>query len=214
MKSNFSCIVFSGLDGSGKSTQAKLLENFFLEHKISCKYMWMRSPNTLSIPLIILFKLFRISYSKKTKSGKMIGVTNLQNHKFLQKIWKKTLFSDLKFVGRYKINLIIHACKILILDRFIIDTLVDLAIDTNDETIIDELGKQFLSLIPQNSKIFFLDIDPQISYKRNLEESINILERRKKLYYEISKYIDIIMIDGNKSIEQIHEQIINECNLK
>ena len=214
MKTDFSCIIFSGLDGSGKSTQAKLMESFFLKHKISCSYLWMRSPNLLTIPLIVIFKLLKISYSKKTKSGKMIGVTNLEKHKTFQKIWKKILFFDLKFVSRYKITSLIHACKVPILDRFIIDTLVDLVIDTNDESIIDELGKQFFSLLPQNSKLFFLDITPQLSYERNLEESITVLELRKKLYFEIAKHIDLILIDGNKSIKEIHDEIIRECNLK
>ena len=214
MKTDFSCIIFSGLDGSGKSTQAKLMESFFLKHKISCSYLWMRSPNLFTIPLIVIFKLLKISYSKKTKSGKMIGVTNLEKHKTFQKIWKKILFFDLKFVSRYKITSLIDAYKVPILDRFIIDTLVDLVIDTNDESIIDELGKQFFSLLPQHSKLFFLDITPQLSYERNLEESITVLELRKKLYFEIAKHIDLILIDGNKSIKEIHDEIIRECNLK
>lgn len=213
MKTNFSCIVFSGLDGSGKSTQAKLLEDFFQKYNVSYNYIWLRSPNQLSIPLIILFKLLRISHSKKTKSGKMIGVTNLENHKIFQKIWKKTLFSDLKFVIKHKIEPLLTTSKIPIIDRFIIDTLVDLAIDTNDDSVIDELGNQFLSLLPKYSKLFFLDITPQLSYERNLEESVSILERRQRLYYKISKYVNLIIIDGTKSIEEIHKQIITECKL-
>ena len=70
MKTDFSCIIFSGLDGSGKSTQAKLMESFFLKHKISCSYLWMRSPNLFTIPLIVIFKLLKISYSKKQNQEK------------------------------------------------------------------------------------------------------------------------------------------------
>jgi len=156
----------------------------------------------------------RISFSQKTKSGNMIGVTNLENHKFLQKIWKKTLFSDLKFTVKHKIEPIIDDSKIPIIDRFVIDILVDLAIDTNDDSVVDDLGQNFLSLLPKQSKLFFLDIEPKLSYERNLEESVTILERRKKLYYKISKITNLIIIDGNKSIEEIHNQIIQECNLK
>jgi len=56
MKKNFSCIIFSGLDGSGKSTQANLLKDFFQEHGISKNYFWLRSPIRISIPLIVIFK--------------------------------------------------------------------------------------------------------------------------------------------------------------
>ena len=213
MRSKISAVILCGLDGSGKSTQARKLQEYFKKNNILYSYVWLRSPNRLSLPFLALLRLLGISRSKKTISGTKIGVTNLHNHKNLQLIWKKILLLDIKFVSWYKINLLIKKDKILIIDRFIIDTLVDLAIDTCDKSVIQELIPNFLNLIPKNSKIIFLDIDPNTSYERNHEEELDILQQRRLLYLEISKHCEMITIDAKKSIEEIHQQILQECKL-
>ena len=213
MNAKISAIILCGLDGSGKSTQSKKLQEYFAKNNITYSYVWLRSPNRLSLPFIAILRLLGISGSKKTESGTKIGVTDLHNHKNLQLMWKKILFLDLKFVSWYKVNLLIKKHKILIIDRFVIDTLVDLAIDTSDKSIIEELTPKFLSLLPQNSKILFLDIDPKTSYERNHEEELDILQQRRMLYLEISKHCTMITIDAKKSIEEMYQQILKECKL-
>jgi thymidylate kinase len=213
MRSRISAVILCGLDGSGKSTQSKKLQEYFERNNISYSYVWLRSPNRLSLPFLAILRLLGISSSKHTISGTKIGVTDLHDHKNLQNMWKKILFLDLKFVSWYKINLLIKKGKILIVDRFVIDSLVDLAIDTCKKSIIEELAPKFLRLVPQNSKIIFLDIDPKTSYERNREEELDILQKRHMLYLEISKHCVMITIDAKKSIDEIHQQILKECKL-
>lgn len=213
MRTKIFAVILCGLDGSGKSTQAKKLQEYFGKNSILCAYVWLRSPNRLSLPFIAILRILGISRSKQTMSGTKIGVTDLHNHKNLQIIWKKILFLDLKFVSWYKINSLIKKGKIPIVDRFVIDTLVDLAIDTRDKSVIEELTPQFTSLIPQNSKIIFLDIDPKTSYERNHQEELDILQQRRRLYLEISKHCAMCIMDAEKSIEEIHQQILKECKL-
>lgn len=213
MKVKTSAVILCGLDGSGKSTQSKKLQEYFEKSNIPYSYVWLRSPNRLSLPFLVILHLLGISSSKRTIYGTKIGVTDLHNHKNLQMGWKKILFLDLKFVSWYKINLLIKKGKIAIVDRFVIDTLVDLAVDTCDKSVIEKLAPKFLNLIPQNSKIIFLDIDPKTSYERNHEEELEILQQRRMLYLEISKHCTMIIIDAKKSIEEIHQQILKECKL-
>ena len=163
--------------------------------------------------LSLFFKIIGISKVLETESGKRKGTTDLSNHKTLQKLWKYVLLKDLKFVSNYKVFSQLKTNQVLIVDRFVIDTLVDLVIDTKDESVIESIGPSFIKLLPQNSKIFFLDIDPQVSFERNHEEDIKILEFRRKLYLKIAKLCNMTIIDSSKSVDEIHNEILMNCNL-
>jgi thymidylate kinase len=206
-------ITLCGLDGSGKTTQSTMLMDYFKKNQIKSKYVWLRAPERLTLPISLFFKSIGISKGLVTDSGKRKGVTDLSNHITLQKIWKFFLLLDLKFVSSYKIFSELKKNDILIVDRYVIDTLVDLVIDTKDESVIDSIGSKFLKLIPKNSKIFFLDVNPQVSFDRNHEENLEILEFRRKLYLKISKICNMIVIDSSKSIDDIHNEILKNCNM-
>ena len=125
-------ITLCGLDGSGKTTQSTMLMDYFKKNQIKSKYVWLRAPERLTLPISLFFKSIGISKGLVTDSGKRKGVTDLSNHITLQKIWKFFLLLDLKFVSSYKIFSELKKNDILIVDRYVIDTLVDLVIDTKD----------------------------------------------------------------------------------
>lgn len=206
-----SLINFCGLDGSGKTTQASKLVTYLKKHNHDCEYIWLRTTERFTIPLIILFKILGISKSIDTESGKKIGVTNLSNHKSLQAIWKKILLFDLKVVCKSKVYNPIKRGKLLVVDRFIVDILVDLVVETKDEKVIEELGPQFLKLLPKNSKIIFLDIEPELAFKRSGEYDLKLLKWRKELYHKIIKSWNISIMNSKKSIEEIHSNVLKEC---
>jgi thymidylate kinase len=204
-------IIFSGLDGSGKTTQADKLKDYFQKKNISFKYIWLRYPNFLTLPFAFFVRLSGRSVYLITEQQEKHGLKNLKDKPFLQKFWISIFFNDLKFAIKSKLN---SNVDWIIIDRFVIDSIVDLIITTGDNTIISLLTEKFSQLIPKNSKMFYFDISPEISYERNMEESINVLQKRRDVYLTLSKKIPIVIIDSSKSIIDIHKQILKECNLE
>lgn len=209
-KNETDVIILCGLDGSGKTTQAKKLVGYLEEKNLKCEYLWIRYPNVLSLPFAALVRAMGMSVYPIGIDRKKAGIKSLENHNLLKKLWKRIFFFDLKLITFYKIKQKITKGKILVIDRFVIDSLVDLSIATGNESIIEEMLSQFLGIIPSKSKIFYISIEPKTSFERNHEENIETLQKRQKLYLKIVNKIDIITIDGNKSIEQIHTEILDK----
>jgi len=204
-------IIFCGLDGSGKTTQANKLVEYFRNNKIKFHYSWMRYPNKFSLPFAAFLRIMNLSGYPIPETKKKSGIKNLSSHETLKKWWKKVVLYDLKLVSKSKVFKPLKEGHILILDRFVIDTVVELAINTGEESLIEKILQDFSILIPENSKIFFLDVEPDISYQRNKEESIEVLRRKRNLYLKLCEILNISVIDAKNSIQTIHEMILKEC---
>ena len=211
MTHNTNVIIFCGLDGSGKTTQAKKLLDYLESKNILSEYVWLRYPNFFSLPVAGFLRLFGISGYPIPEEKKLNGLKNLSTHNFLKKLWIWSLDNDFKFVCKKKISEPIRKGKILVLDRFVIDTVVELIINFDQIDMLKKLSEKFFKFIPDNSKILFLDIEPKISYERNHEEDLETLEKKKVIYEKICKLSNISIINGTKSIESIHQEILHEC---
>lgn len=211
MKRMFDSIIFCGLDGSGKSTQAKKLIEALKSNNIQCRYVWLRYPNVLSLPFAAFVKLLGKSVYPLSIERRKKGISNLRENNFLQKLWEFVLFSDLKFVSSYKVFQYIKKGDIVILDRYIIDSVIDLAVTSDKEEKIIELYDKFSKILPYNTKIFYFDIDAQTSFQRVHEEDVKTLEIKRKLYLILSKKFQFTVINGNDSISDIHNTILEEC---
>ena len=213
MHKNFDVIIFCGLDGSGKSTQAKKLQEYLQKNNIVCHYEWFRYPNKFSLPFAGFIKLLGKSVYPISEKKKKKGIKNLENHNTLSNIWKNFLLLDFKFLNYFKIIKNLKENKNLILDRFIIDTIVDLVIISGGSLSSECLIKEFSHLIPPKTKIIFLDIDPMISFQRNHEEDVETLTKKRILYHHLIKLIGGIIINAEKPIEEVHKKILSECGL-
>ena len=211
-KNETDVIILCGLDGSGKTTQAELLIDYLLKHNLKCKYVWLRFPNKLSLPFAGFVRLLGKSVYPLSEKKRLAGYSNLENNKWLQSMWKKFFLFDLRLINFFRITRFIKKDYTLVIDRFVFDSIIDQTIVAGKEAIDQRMLEEFLKLIPPNSKIFYLDIDPSISYKRNQDENIDTIKKRRKLYLDLTEKIDISIIDGNESIEQIHSNILKSCD--
>jgi thymidylate kinase len=205
-------IILAGLDGSGKTTQSKKLIEYLESNKLNCHYVWLRYPFRLIIPFVIFLRLFNLSAYPLTIEKKKRGIKNLENHRTLSKIWKNILYLDLKIDYNKKVKNYLKKNVFVVLDRSIIDTIVDLEMITGSHGNLKNYLSEFLTLLPKNHSIFFLDIPSTLSFERNGDEDHESLSLRRELYLKVCDILQIKKIDGTKSIDDIHMRIISEID--
>ena len=184
-------IVFEGLDGSGISTQSGLLYDYFSK------------------------KGKKTVLTKEQTNGLIGGLIKAG----LRHEWKTTpLALQLLFAADRshhldkQINPAINNGKIVICDRYILSTLAFGSLDV-DMQFLKEINSKF----PAPDITFILDVLPKICLQRitksrfhaELFEEEEKFNKIRKAYLSLKNYFpNTFVIDGNRSIEEVHKDII------
>ncbi len=198
-------ISFEGGEGSGKSTQSKLLQKSIL--KISKKVLLTREPGG-------------------TKSSEKIRNLIVKKNNHFEPLTELLLINAAR--NEHIKNMIIpnlKSNKIVICDRFVDSTYAY-------QVMGQKLNKKYFDLlnniivkkiIPEHT--FLIKLNPQIGLKRSLARRNNEvkyeyfdLEFHKKVldaYLKIAKSNSrVFIVDGSKNIKSIHKTIVDFLNSK
>ena len=203
-------IYFCGPDGAGKSTQIKLLTNFFSRNGHIYQYRYFRYPRIFTRLILFFGKI--LDYTSYERYGEI----NLWYHEFykskmLSKIYPIMFLIDLLIIWNLsKVNR--SRFDYIILDRFVIDILVDISLETNRPNIFKEkIGKIFLGIIPPKTKIIMLNADYVTIKKRREDLQFDKwLNKRIERYFNIQNIQDMINIAATLEPDEIHKTIIAE----
>jgi len=185
-------IVFEGLDGSGQTTQASLLRDFFV--KKGKKVILTKEPTQNSKAGIKIKKILT----------EKIKVDPLE----LQKLFSKDREKHLKEV----IIPALEKDKIVISDRYFFSSFAYGAAEGLKLQELIDLNKDFL----YPDLIFFLKVEPATCIKRiEKRKSLKtIFEAKEKLtrvfkFYKVfpKTFKNIIIINGEKSIKEVFKEI-------
>jgi len=185
-------IVFEGLDGSGLSTQAKLLSEFFKKQKYN--NVITKEPTNNLIGGII-----RASLKKELKL----------NSKSLQLLFA----SDRCYHLETTIKPMLKKGKIVICDRYIYSSYAFGMADNLKLDWLKAINHGFL--IPD--MVFFIDVPPQECIKRikDSREEIELFEKEDKLRKVRENYLALVKenqnfyrIDGTQTIKEVHEATV------
>ena len=199
----------AGSDGSGKTTLLKDIEDKLLSQEKSVSHVWIRSPKILSKPLMAYCRLVGLT-KYKTIDGIRYG-----KHEFYRSSFVSWLFPILQLVD-FKIKWFFEKRKInpndiVLFDRFNLDTLSDLMVDTKRMNLHKTwVGKQFIKLSPNNCKSIILKVDAAVVRERKLDTLHDEhLEDKIRTFQILSKELNIKLIENNLDYSIVKNEVIN-----
>jgi dTMP kinase len=207
-------ICFVGIDGSGKSTLAKTLIENMSEHGLETEYTWGKFESSLlKLLIFIKNKLFvREEDWKKNYEISLEIKKNLFKKRFAYILYECFVLLDYRFQIIRKIAIPLKRGKNLVCDRYIYDTIVDLAVDLgySDEKVKNRID-QLLDFSPKPDLVFLEDLPEDVAFSRKDDvPSLKFLYEKRKIYKKIKEEFEMIDLDGTKSLQELNEKIERE----
>lgn len=204
MKGKGKFIVFEGLDGSGQSTQSKLLKDY-LEGK-ERRVVLTKEPTKDSRAGREIFEI--VANKKKSFSKRLQELFSEDRRSHVENVIEPALQKGLTVIS----------------DRYFFSTFAYGDAEGVDLKYLYDLNKEF----PLPDIVFFLNVSPEIALvrikKRNKERAIfetegklkKIHSRYKRIFKDFQSKTKIYYINGEGSITKVSnkiKQIINEEKL-
>ncbi len=184
-------IALIGPDGVGKTTVLRLLHEWLRCRGIEPLRVWSRYRNYLSLPFVALMHLSGHCRRIRFREGR-IGIRDFRGSPGLGRMFLalQSLDQRLDLLIRFRSR------RLILCDRCLYDTLVDLALDTGLERMVMEgLAPSLLRRLPSPHRVFLLDRPPgEIAADRPDALADGRFELRRKLYLELARRLDIPVI--------------------
>jgi thymidylate kinase len=207
----FRLISICGIDGSGKTTQIKLLEGYLNQRGFKVKYIWFRWHALFSYLLLALNRILGYTRWKIiSRSNVRYAERRFYMNRALARLWPRFFVVDTFIYSIFKIKVWRTLGYTILCDRFIPDILVDLICETKDYTLPRRVvGRLLLSLIPRDSKLIVIDVDANTAYSRKHDiPSVDYLKERRRLYLYLAKVLSIPIVNGEKKTIEVHRSIL------
>lgn len=208
-------VSFSGIDSAGKTTQINLLCNYCQNQEIKVKRVWSKARGT---PGVLWLKELIRKDKAMNESEKLQYRKEVFNNPQKKRLLYIASMLDLCWYWGIYLRILNVVNSVVICDRYLWDTYVELHKDFKGINVENSfLWKivQFLAPKPQKSFVFI--IPAEISLERDKQknaagiESINIKKDKINMYIRlISENCWTNVMDGMKTIEELHNQILDE----
>jgi thymidylate kinase len=203
-------IYITGSDGTGKTTQARLLVEHLQKVGAPVQHLWLRFPFLFSYPLLLYARLFGYSYYEE-QDGQRQGYWEFHRSWLLHNLFPWVLLLDASLVSLWKVTLPLLLGKVIVCERYTVDMAADLSLALRDPNFHRKLpGRLFYDLMPQSSSVFILDLDYLTLRKRRTDLQLDRkLKRRVENFRRLAADWSLRLVSAKEPVELVQAQILD-----
>jgi len=206
-------IAFTGLDGAGKTTQIKLLEEHLTASGRKVAVTWSRGGYT-GLFMRIKQALRNILGEEQVPSGPSARRNELLHRPLARTIWLWCAIMDMALLYGVVFRWRIFCGKVQLADRYLWDTWIDFKINFPGADINRMLLWRFLvKVAPHPEHTLFLSIPIAEALRRCQEKEEPfftgeaILEERNRYYFELSQRFGWSRVDAAEPTDVVFQSI-------
>lgn len=197
-------IMISGSDGTGKSTIATELQKHYLKQGFTANKVWLRFNHYFAKLVNIIGRISGKSYYEEYSWGKAgyHDYKGLIGYLYIIAVYFDHILFRLFLRKKHLIN---NGADILIIDRYILDVMADLIVDTEKNKLVLFLFSPFAKKELKVAKVFILRCDTDIVVsRRNDIKDDKSYESKRKAYAYLAHELTIQVLDtGTQDVEEI-----------
>ena len=191
-------VTFSGLDGSGKSSQVDALREGLRKNGVATVRAWTGLNPIFTPPFNALVRLLGFTH-RKTIHGVVFFWRDLRRNSAIARLWP--IAQALDFVPRalLSVKLPLLRGRVVISDRYVYDLIAELS----DQELLGRKARRILlAMLPRSSIAFLMDVSEDIAWKRAAvpgrarEQPLYDLSRRRSVYQKLAKDFNMYVING------------------
>ena len=215
-KDSTKIIYVMGIDGSGKSTIAEHLASRYREEGFNVDILWLRFNHVITKPLLAFCRLTGLT-KYETVNGIRVGYHNFYKSSIISSLF---IFFQYLDAIRVRYTKILPKLKdennVLILDRYVYDILIDIAVDTGNKNIFQSwMARKYRELLPENVVTILVQRDlkdilivrPEGKVDRNFES-------RYHYFQELDGVSNINTIKNDKALDDLLKEAEKLVGLK
>jgi thymidylate kinase len=206
-------IVFSGVDGAGKSTQIQLTERELAARGLSPVRFWARGGYTPGFALLKAL-LRRIRPQAMPKAGASVERTKKLQSPMIRRVWLMIAMGDLLLCYAVWLRFMMWNGRAVLCDRYIEDTYLDFQRNFPSDRFAEwPLWKLLLAAVPRPDVRFLLLVPPEESARRSrlknepFPDSPETLNWRHVRYVEIARSGGWVVLDCLRPLDEIQAVI-------
>lgn len=209
-------VTLSGIDGCGKTTQARALQSAFRICHLRADNVWMRGGSARWIAL--LTRLTR-SLAKRPNEGPLDELSGTEakirrrqerlRSPGLRSAWAWLTAIELMLQYTWRVTLPLLRGRVIICDRYMYDALADWSAYFEEPAIERRMQARVLRfLLPRPDISFWLDVPIEVAQSRSQDDlPSDFLSCQRVAYERLNELHRFQRLDGSVSSEEISAQV-------
>ncbi len=205
-------ICLTGMDGTGKTTQAQELVRRCRAAGIRAGYVWARWEPFFLRPLIELyFKRKQVTARAGEGFSEAIQTkTKALRHPGLRRLWDALSTLDYWLSKRPRMRRAEREWEVLVFDRYVYDFAIDQALNTgrSPEAMIEDLDRRLFRYFRRPVRTLVLLLSPEEGVRRKQDGTgVKYLAARAPYYRALLALPGAVEIDASGSIPEVQSAI-------